>query len=251
MDSLKQSATNFLFSYDPDERDRGDDLGIVLYGFFIFYFGAIMVLTQDTNVENAMYFYLPFDLCCILFFVLHRRNSPSKQVRLPTKMMWIKSLPIILIMLLLLYIISYSFYLAFPAQMYAGNVADVQYLLFGYLRIVPIEEVAFRGLGIEIFLLFEPRDKAFMKKGKKTASELINENKYFIAGMIASSILFGTLHFRAYPGQVAPLIYLIILGFMLAFLRFKYGLFASMFLHALNNAFASGMIVAMLFAFIH
>jgi len=262
MPALKQAAINFFFSYNPDERDRGDDLGIIAYSLFWMYFVTILVLTQDLAVALAQQFYIWFDLLCIIFLVLHLWKKKSRHVpgktdfSLPTKIMWIKVIPLVCILLLVLYISSVFIFAMFP-QMSTTNAStsttslDFQYLLYGYLRIVPTEELAFRGLGIELFLLLEPV-QLVTTSFHNSAIEQIKQNKYFITGAISSSFLFGLLHFRAYPDVIGPLIYLIILGFMLAFLRFKYGLFAAMMLHALNNLFASGLLIAMIaMLFIH
>lgn len=117
-----------------------------------------------------------------------------------------------------------------------GQFFNIPLDIFEFFRIVPIEEISFRGLGIEIILLLEKEE--FDYDGDD-AGALIYKNRYFIIGGISNSIMFGLLHFRAYPDEIYPIIYLILLALVASFLRFKYGLFASMMLHGINNILAS------------
>jgi membrane protease YdiL (CAAX protease family) len=241
--SAAEHLKNFFFTCDKKERERGDDLGIFVYGISWAYFGAILVILQDPQLENAMKTYIYFDILCVLFIMLHLWRSKNKKIDLPTRSMWIRALPTIAVLMSVLYIASLIIRAMFSAQLYS-----TPEFIFEYFRIIPTEELAFRGLGIEIFLLLDERSGS-KERTMKGASlkDLINEHKVFYIGAIASSILFGSLHYRAYPHQTIPLIYLTLLGFCLAFLRFKYGLFACLMLHAVNNLYASAVLAIILF----
>lgn len=232
--NVGQALKSFFFTCDKNERERGDDLGIFIYGISWAYFGAALVLLQDPALEGAMKTYIYFDILCVMFIILHLWRSSNKKIDLPTRAMWVKVLPTVAVLMSALYITSLIIRAIFSGQMFYTPA-----FIFEYFRIIPTEELAFRGLGIEVFLLLDAKTSRKEVSANSSLKELLNEHKIFYIGAIASSVLFGSLHYRAYPHQTIPLVYLTLLGFSLAFLRFKYGLFSCLMLHAINNLYAS------------
>jgi hypothetical protein len=109
------------------------------------------------------------------------------------------------------------------------------------VRVIPTEELAFRGLGF--FLLLYLLTEIFNPKVSKKRQVLI----WYIT-IVLIGLIFGLFHLPKfmvnpppYPISV-PIIYLCVLGILFGICRYKYGLFSAIILHFANNIFADAII---------
>jgi len=236
---IKKKFILFAFDADPKQREVGDDAGVFYYALAWFYVGIVLVFFSDPAFDQVQNKYLFFDVVAILFMVLYLWRTPNKKLNLPNLPMLLQMVAVTSFCIFIMVILGYFL------QMILGQAFSLKFGVFEFFRIIPVEEMAFRGLGMELFLLLGGRvsKKSEVKWISLSDSQLIkskiSENKFFIIGGISNSIMFGLLHFRAYPDQIYPLIYLIILGLIASYLRFKFGMISSMMLHGFNNVIAS------------
>lgn len=229
LSQIKHTLKSFLFTYSTKSRERGDDTGIFLYGVFWVYVGTMLVFTQDASLEAMMKFYAFFDIPCLVFIILHLWRSSNKHIdiiRLPevTSMIpWVVACMIAL------------FGIGEIIDSVMGVASSSENIAFYYLRIIETEELVYRGLALEVFILLDKRKINEELTPEMSTLKLLFLNKFFIIGSICSSILFGIAHNNAYSGNIAPMIYLMFLGLLACFLRYKWGIVASIILHAINN----------------
>lgn len=241
----------FFFSHDPREMRLGDTLGVVWFGVTLV-FGIAFRYSGNTALMDLQERYIYLSMACALFLAYYFwRISNQKGVGYPNVPTFVfKTCFIPLVFMAILYVIGLGL-----RPLIAGTVIptlDFGYWLFEYTQIVPIEEIAFRGLVIEVIVIAVAAVRDLQNHlgmqanllGKKSPAEgsitsQVKENAGYLLGGIVSAVLFGVLHHVAYPGQIYPLVYLTMLGFALSYLRFKYGIAACMLLHALNNIIAS------------
>lgn len=226
------SVKEFLFTYSKPARERGDDTGIILYGLAWAYIGTMFVFTQNLYLEMAMSKYIYFDVLCVLFIILFLWRSSNKKIDLVHSDDIPSLLTTVVFSLIILIIVSLFLDSA------TGLLSDES--IFQFARVIPTEELLFRGLALELFLLMDNRSPSQFTTENKSIASLLARNKFFIVGGICSSILFGALHNDAYEGNIIPIVYLTILGLFCAFNRYKHGLIAAILLHALNNLAALG-----------
>lgn len=149
---------------------------------------------------------------------------------------------------------------------------------FNYVRVIGTEEITFRGIGyfliyysISTLINHSNDSKKTPEKYKMDLSTPSNElfsirsysrwkkNEIIInyITILITGIIFGLYHFpkffvestfpyfylNSFKFHIAiPVIYLTILGLALGLVKYKYGLSASIFLHFLNNFFATAII---------
>jgi len=236
----KKGIIKYFFDYDKREREIGDDLGIYFYAFMWFFFGVTSMFAQNAQLEYLQDFYINFEIFCVGFLVIYFWRTKNKKIDFPNasdekKWIFLKvffGFCFALVMTVLLGVVFSTF---IPGQLLSD---ELLYLGFEFFRLIPIEEILFRGLGIELFMLLEERLTRDINPDPITIKDCLRKNIYFLVGGIINSVLFGFLHFRAYPSKLYPLIYLVILGLFASWLRFKFGLGAAIGLHAANNAIA-------------
>jgi membrane protease YdiL (CAAX protease family) len=234
MEKIKKTLKSFFLIYSPVTRERGDDTGVLLYGAFWVYIQSTLLFTNDASLRDQMFFYLYFDLMCVIFMVMHLWRSSNKHIDIVRPSNIVDLVPWVIAGMLGLIILGYVLDLTI------GNVIGAalqENMLFHFLRLIETEELVYRGLAIEVFLLLD-RTRPLEQSEDMSAWHLFGKHKFFFAGSIASSIFFGAAHYDAYAGAIAPLLYLTIMGFVAAFLRFKFGLIAPILLHVLNNYIA-------------
>lgn len=234
----KKGLTRFFFDFDRSEREAGDDTAIFFFAFTWFFAGITLIFFSNPDLAFLMQFYLYFDLCCLLFCVLYfwrtrYRTSSS------TKLLKFTLINFIMVGgFICMFLFFWQFGSMFLQSVIPGSfdpMRDATLAAFEFFRLIPAEELVFRGLGIELFLILEAKTGLEHEDKPDTIKGCLKKNAFFIIGAVITSFLFGFLHFRTYPEQITPLIYLTVLGLMASWLRFKFGLFASIMLHGANN----------------
>lgn len=273
-----------IFGTDVEKRRRGDHLGIFAYIALWFFGVLIYAFSSSAYIFHAMVFYLFYDLMGVLFIILflfHEKNEVKKGrlektdrfIVFYTKGQTLAMLCFVGILYLLYTVVivrliyTYFHHLWFAT---GGILEDpISLALFQFMRIVPAEEMAFRGLGMFLCLfmlnhLFNKeayRDITVSKGDKKTTKYERREKWSWLLSIILIGIMFGMFHFfRFYDPDhfpfffvmigsdiykihiIYPLLTLCILGILLGVAQYKYGLAGAMFLHFVNNLFADAIL---------
>lgn len=244
----KSKISDAIWSYKASEREAGDDVGILWYG-FTWILSIVLLIGGDPAIVAWMGFYLYLDFGAALFIIFYMWRSIDKVIDKPSVTLIFKLIVYPCTALGILYLIGLILKTFLPGEIIPTNA--IQYWAFEYFRLVNSEEMFFRGFVIDLFVIMGGmRERQTYKVSLKEffATEHDNKNTkiFFMIGMVVSGILFGYLHYQAYPNAIYPLVYLSLLGIACGFLRFKYGLIAAIILHALNNIIAS-IFVALLF----
>lgn len=245
-----------FFTYDPRERRAGDDIGIVVFGIAVV-FGVVFRYSGISEIMNIQDDYTYLTMVCAIFLAYHFWRVSNQDIKHPDSLYILKLAFVPLILMGMLYLTGLVLSQIIPGVIGSQSgvvipTVSFSYWLYEYTQIIPIEEVAFRGLIIEVFVIagayidkvrnnFGIKENLFRARIEKPESiaDCFEANAWFFIGGIVSGVLFGVLHHLAYPGQIFPLVYLTLLGLVLAYLRFKYGLASCMLLHAWNNIIAS------------
>lgn len=117
-------------------------------------------------------------------------------------------------------------------------------MLFMAFVSIPVEEIVFRGLLLDIMLIFVSEILFDIKQVKREErhkkTKLNNEiNKMaYVSAIIISSLSFAMYHLPRY-GFVPPIIYLFILGVIMGIGRYYGGLMVSYLIHLFNNMYAT------------
>jgi hypothetical protein len=268
-----------IFITDEDRRKRGDHLGIFLY--VALWFFGVLLFSFSTNyyIINAMIFYLFYDIVAIsfiIFFFFNEKHLINKgEVERGVRFLTFPTIKDI-IMMIIFVLIVFSLVVLIncliePFFLRLILHEDILVSIFEIMRIVPVEEIAFRGMGFFITIMtlsymFNPEgNKLIMKKKNKTKYEIVEKRIWFFT-IFFIGIIFGLFHFfkfyspETFPyitlniyGEITrvhiiyPLFYLCSLGIVLGICRLKYGLAGAMLCHFINNIMAD----AVLYAIIH
>jgi len=238
-----------FFAHDPRERRMGDDIGVVYFGITVV-IGIIIRYSGITGLMSIQDNYTYLSLVCALFLAYHFWRISNENLKHPDAIYVLKLAFVPLILMGLLYLGGLVLSRVIPGVVIPS--VSFGYWVYEYTQIIPIEEIAFRGLIIEVFMIagayiekvkhnWGMKENLLQQKDKDqaTIAGCFQANAWFFIGGVISGVLFGVLHHLAYPGTIFPLVYLTVLGLALSYVRFKYGLAASMLLHALNNIIAS------------
>lgn len=240
-----------IFEFNAKTRREGDDLAIYFYGFGWIFFGISFIFTQDVFFIDAMNFYVFFDVLALIFIFTYFYQKDEHKFDFPDPKPFVGSLILVLLGMVAIYFIGLFLSLLFPygieaqGEMFEGNV--LQYILFQVFRSIPVEELAFRGLAIDLFVIPLTKFSNMLQK-----SEVVQESeglqKFFenssrkliwAIAIIITSLFFGFYHIFRYDRWDA-VIYLFLLGIILGFLRYTYGIFSSILLHVANNLIFAG-----------
>jgi len=149
-------------------------------------------------------------------------------------------------------------YLIAPLMQNAFLSGDFANELFSLLRVPTTEELVFRGMGIFIIVFILSGVFNSNRNGKNYER---NETIIWWMAIILTSIMFGLYHFPKFYNPATfpyfylnlsghqikihiffPIFFLTLLGIMLGVARMRYGIFASIMLHIINNYYATAII---------
>ena len=268
-----------VFITDEERRRKGDHLGIFIYVALWFFGVLVFAFSTSSYIKSGMIFYLYYDVVAIFFVILFFMNERhlinigeieqgERFFVFPNIKDSVMTVIFVLILFAIVVLIS-SLLEPFFLKLVIHE--DIFISFFDILRVVPVEEMAFRGMGffITIYLLtymFNPEgNKLIMKKKNKTKFEVVDK-RIWIFTIIVIGILFGMYHFfkfynpYTFPyvylniyGTITkthifyPLFYISFLGIALGICRMKYGLTGSMFMHLINNLVSSAILYAIYF----
>lgn len=236
---------------DEERTHHGDDLGIFIYLSSWFFIILLSSFSTDQAILNLNSFYILFDVIALLYIIvfigrkfLHREEKGIQDLfTFPNWLELLKGLSFIFMMYAILLIYSIS------QNVFLGNGNTIVTSIFSIFRVVPTEELVFRGLGM--FLISYILTGIFNEK-KAGRKEWIAYLSVLITG-----IMFGIYHLPKYfmseifPYTIIsmgeedfmihvayPITYLCVLGVLLGLCKMKHGLYSAILLHALNNALA-------------
>ncbi|MFX1237052.1 MAG: CPBP family intramembrane glutamic endopeptidase, partial [Promethearchaeota archaeon] len=238
---------------------EGNDLGIFFYIGGWILVGIFFTFTANQDIKDLLEFYLPYELMAILFLTLqfaylHKKfdfnaletenvlNTPQTyeflQFKSLKKKKVIKAIIYIALFFGAMTLINFLFNGVITPYFgeidFINNYSIGSYLVLQVTRMVIIEELVFRGLIIAATVI------GFTKLLNLTKMSKENSNKIaIIMAVLFSSILFGFLHKFHYNDSTIPLITLSILGILCAILTIKFGIWAAIILHMINNVMAA------------
>lgn len=266
-------------------RNFSDDLGILFYGIAWFVVGMYFLFMGDSLIDAMNYWYLFFDIMAVLFLILNYwirksygaldgflvSHDESGESQFFDNMAYtIKGcLYSSLIYLFFIVVIWANIYQLLPIR--PAQTSDEAIWNFQVFRSIPLEELAFRGLGITlcVFVLAKIFGlDTYLKYHNLIAAndrELnwkvgITYTLIWVISFIAIGIMFGLYHLPKYRtnnpyypelpiynsryeivGYISvfvPITFLIILGILIGFMRYRWGLLPCIFVHILNNYLA-------------
>jgi len=269
-----------LFKTDPRKRRKGDHLGIGIYVSFWFII-PLFLFSNDPYISNAMIFYLFYDFGGALYIILslfnERRLIQKGEIEEPAHLFEIPSFRLItqIFVFVIIIYLAYRVVLFFISPLlYNLSINNLIGDIFGYIRIVPAEEIVFRGLfvflsieGLSMFFNKEENKNIIISKKRKTFTKYDQvQKRIWLFTIIFVGTLFGLYHFFKFydPSNfpyffiqlgysvyrvhiLFPLVSLCILGIGLNYTQYKYGLAGSILLHFINNLFASAIIYAIFY----
>lgn len=258
----RKKVGSFLYTFffpDKEVREKGDDLGVFIYITTWFFVILAFVISQDTKIIGVNSFYLFFDVICIIYMILYfmtKRMQEKKELfEFPDGYSLIFMIFYTIILYCIISIINVTVSPLIQTIYFEGDILKEIFML---IRVVPVEELVFRGMGffIVIFIL----SKIFNTEDNPKRETII---WYFTIVLIG--IMFGLYHFpKFYKAETFPyfllnaqgtiievhiaypILYLSLLGFVLGLCRKKYGLVSAMLLHLINNLVANAIIYAIL-----
>jgi len=267
-----QNFFHYLFSTDEEKRNRGNHLGIFIY--ISLYLFALLPFNFSNHpyISLVMNFYIFFDILAILYIILFfYKERKTREFELKQLFKFPSALELFFMALFVgicygCFKLIYIFTLPFLANIFTE---DLWIEIFFLIRVVPVEEIVFRGLGL--FLLIETLNITFNKerykeviiiKSKKTTTKFDRINKIiWYISIIIIGIVFGFYHFFRFYNEYTfpyyeiisngelirlhisvPIMYISILGLLLGICQMKFGLTGAMGLHFINNFFANAII---------
>ncbi|MFX1453775.1 MAG: CPBP family intramembrane glutamic endopeptidase [Promethearchaeota archaeon] len=270
--SFKSVLKDIFLNHDEDRRRKGDDLGIFITLNAIIFIIIFSNLFDTDRIRSYNQFYLLFDIIFILFifvFFLEKklREEKVKFIEFPdfesSFYMLIFVFVIFLIYVGINRIIEPFMYdssepLNFTSRMTLFNTMDI----FQLVRVVPFEEIVFRGFGMFAIGYFLTDT---FNKDKTSENFERNEKAIWYFAIIVTGILFGLCHIPKYlenehfpyfifyiGGQPRlvhiffPIFILSIFGLLLGLCQYKFGLTAAIILHTANNYFADAVIYSLI-----
>ncbi len=223
-----------------DKVIEGNDLAISIYLISWLTVGLLYSFTSNPDIKNILDFYVRLDAIAIIFIVLYlfysrRRHTDSDREWLDMDSYegidFFEALVVVFVLIGFLLLIG----LIIPKNIYFGSLSGTfideynfgTYLLLMLTRNIVVEEFVFRGAIIfVVIVLFDKMSSVPKWLGKFTA-------------ILISGLSFGLYHMFVYGKNLGPLIYLSFLGFFCAFLTLRYGLWAGILLHEINNLIAA------------
>jgi len=261
MKEKKRLGSFFYKFFFPDKeiREKGDDLGIFIYITTWFFVILAFVISQDIEIISINNFYLFFDVICIIFIILYfidKRMKDKKELfEFPDGYSFISMIFYTIILFSIALIINVTISPLIQTIYFKGDIVKEIFVL---IRVVPVEEIVFRGMGF--FIVIYILSKIFNTEKNPKREKII-----WIFTIILIGIMFGLYHFpKFYNAEtfpyfnlniqgtitkvpiIYPILYLSMLGVVLGICRSKYGLVSAMLLHFINNIVADAIIYLML-----
>jgi hypothetical protein len=241
-------------------RFYSNNYGKLYYLFCLFFFGLMYWFSTDPEIQTANYVYLLFEILAIAFILLEGKflGRPNEDERNPFRItgddqrIVFKGIAKGLVVGMFVYFIFDIIWFYVSDLLVAGSLAEDP--IYQATRSIPLEELAFRGFGMMIIVGFlyklldlNPSSTA------RTDSEgfLFRYRAIWGFGAIFTGIAFGLYHIPSWLARGEsitfsiwiPIIYLCILGVILGFLQYKYGLSIVILIHLLNNFRIEGSLV--------
>jgi hypothetical protein len=256
LSGLKSKLKSFFLN--TKRRTVFDDFGIYLTMVISFLLLSFNIL-DNPQIISMTDFYESFDLRVLFFVILYfsvkileKRKEERERVLefpKPIDLFYMGSFSIGL----LGFLVIFNSLVLVPIFIgNAGNSLTIE--IFSHLRVIATEELVFRGLGI--FLITYPLTY-FLNKDNGDKKEFL----IWITAITIIALIFAFFHYPKYydPSNfpyflqygervhiALPMLYLFLLGFLLGFARYKYGLTSAILIHFLNNVFANGVIFPLL-----
>lgn len=258
-----------------ETRYKSNNIGKIFYLISWFLVVLTFVIRQDQSFfQDANLFYLYFDIMAVIFIFMqvdssyiifteghdfntklfHFEKEDKKKIMDILSGMLIGSL----ILILFVFVWEYWVYPLFPIE--TAQIDPNQEMIFQIFRTIPNEEMVFRGFAFSLFisLLF-----AIFGMKKSAINDKNFVFKYIVIWVVAIiflGILFGVYHIPSYYSEsyypffvmyeeggtiflqhiIVPVMYLSILGIIMGVIYMRYGLVPALFIHIINNLWASG-----------
>jgi len=265
-DFVTFNFTNASLEIQQLEKFRAisDGIGIIYYIFAYSFIGLLFIF--DPLYQNTNDFYSNFDFRSIFFILLFFftiKNVRFYQVELKY---YLSHFLEALIISFGLFFILYGLWESIIFNLFSViQIPKASILTYQFVTTIPLEEMIFRGLYMNLIVLL------LTKVFRLNIEEKNAKTKYYLAWIITTiftGILFGLFHLPKYttsfyPNYLlgadalfyyvlpifVPILYLSLLGIILGYIRFKYGLAFALLIHVLNNFIAnlSGFVFPFLF----
>ncbi|MGQ4876696.1 MAG: CPBP family intramembrane glutamic endopeptidase [Promethearchaeia archaeon] len=226
---------------------EGNDIGIFMYFIALITIGILFSFSANPIIKHILDFYITFDLMALCFvfiqfsFFYKKYDGQDYNSGFSYKFLnfneyswsdFYKGLAYIGISFVLLLLVATFISFLPGANIYHGGIENfinsynTNTLFLIQLRTIITEELVFRGLIFSVIFIFL---NLILKFG---------ENIAVITSVIASSLFFSLIHYFRYGNNLQAIIYLFFLGVFCAILTVKFGIWAGIFLHIINNFFA-------------
>lgn len=246
---INKSDKSLKTYLETDTKLVSDNIFIIFYLITWIFYGLPLMLFSEPNDIIRDYFndYLYFSIISVGILSLlkvnqHYKSNESKGFKHLGN--WKNYMDIIFISnLIFIIIFLLSFFIPQNAIF-----TEEGFELFSFMAFasIPVEEIVFRGICMDIFYLISLEIindiKRLSLKNKKFSNDLIqkNENISWIISIFITSLIFAYYHIHRYGYNTWTSMFLILLAFGLGIARKYVGLSSCYLIHLFNNLICLG-----------
>ena len=272
--NTKNTLKDLFLSHDEERRRQGDILGIFLTLNAVIFIIIMTPILSGDGVRAFNRFYLVFDIILIIFILLYFIEDKMSNDKITLEFPDFKGFFYTFIFVFVVFLIYVGINRIVEPFMY-GSSRSIDFEsrmsifsstdIFRLIRVVPSEEVVFRGFGMLIvcYILMNT-----FNRDKKSENYERNEQIIWYIAIFTTGILFGLAHLPKFlqngsfpyftfyiAGQPVlihiffPIFLLSIFGVILGLTQYKFGLFGAILLHLANNYYADAIIYNLIIFF--
>lgn len=245
-------------SPSPHKREVSDDILAIFWLATWILYGLPMAFREQSDVIRQNYdFYLYFSILSLAYIIIAKVARLYQRMQKITSEKEVENEPFFKLgtgleifeiiafgFIAFIVILIVSFFI--PDSPGFFTEAGRELILFQALASIPVEELVFRGLAIDILWRIILEIICDVKKIPETERRISRENKLmwkidtwsWWGAIIGSGIIFGMYHVPRYGWDLWSLMYLSLFGIVAGLLRYYYGLLATYIFHLLNNIYA-------------
>jgi len=250
-----QSLTKF--ERNEERKVVSDDYFILFYFLGWFVYAIPLMFRGDLDFSKSLFnAYLYLTILSVPYVVLIKLSHLVKYLKNKEEIQKLKLfnmgnkeiikeiLIVALISIFFAFIIGF-FIPEFPEGMFTTKEGS-ELALFMIFVSIPVEEIIFRGLILDFFIIFFnelfysiskiPREKRILK----LKNNVYIENYAWLFAIIVSGFIFALYHLDRYGYDIFTMIYLFILASAMGLARKIGGLSCAYLIHLINNLFSIG-----------